>query len=159
VLPKAQIDTDIFYVEPGRFLVSTESCTLRTILGSCVSVCLYDPQLRIGGMNHFMLPRARSADDHSHRYGDRALSALVERLAGLGSAPRRLFASVFGGAAVLSSVSEVMHLGRLNAEYAFDWLADAGIGVVASDVLGSVGRRLDFHIGSGRTSLRLLGGG
>jgi chemotaxis protein CheD len=158
VLPKAQLETDIFYVEPGRFLVSTEPCTLRTILGSCVSVCLYDPVLRMGGMNHFMLPRARSADEQSHRYGDRALTALVERLARLGSDPRRLCASVFGGAAVLSSMSEVMHLGRLNAEYALDWLAEAGIGVVASDVLGSVGRRLDFNIGSGKTSLRLLGG-
>ncbi|HET7543263.1 MAG TPA: chemotaxis protein CheD [Polyangiaceae bacterium] len=156
--PDAQLATDIYYLEPGRLLVSTEPCTLRTVLGSCVSVCLYDPELRLGGMNHFMLPRARTADEKSLRYGDRALTALVERLAQLGAERRRLCASVFGGAAVLSGMSEVTHLGRLNAEYALDWLAEAGIGVVASDVLGSVGRRLDFHPGSGQTTVRLLGG-
>ena len=135
MLPDAQLASDVFYVEPGQLLVSTEPCTLRTVLGSCVSVCLYDPELRMGGMNHFMLPRALVA----------------------GSEPRRLCASVFGGARVLSSMSDVMHLGRRNAEYALDWLAEAGIPIVASDLEGNVGRRLDFHIGSGTTSVRVLG--
>jgi len=157
VLPETQLPSDVFYLEPGRLLVSTEPCTLRTILGSCVSVCLYDPELRMGGMNHFMLPRAPSSNETSFRYGDRALAGLVERLLRLGSEPGRLCASVFGGANVLSNMSEMTHLGHGNAEYALDWLADAGIWVVTSDLLGSVGRRLDFHIGNGKTSVRLLG--
>jgi chemotaxis protein CheD len=158
VLPERQLASDIFYVEPGQLLVSTEPCTLRTILGSCVSVCLYDPELRMGGMNHFMLPRALSPDEQSFRHGDRALAALVSRLERLGSESRRLCASVFGGARVLSSMSDVMHLGRRNAEYAIDWLAEAGIPVVNSELLGNHGRRLDFHIDSGATSVRTLGG-
>jgi len=157
VLPDAQLASDVFYVEPGQLLVSTEPCTLRTVLGSCVSVCLYDAELRMGGMNHFMLPRALVADEQSFRHGDRALAALLSRLERLGSERRRLSASVFGGARVLASMSDVMHLGRRNAEYALDWLAEAGIPVVASDLHGNVGRRLDFHIGSGTTSVRILG--
>ena len=157
MLPDAQVSSDVFYVEPGQLLVSTEPCTLRTVLGSCVSVCLYDPELRMGGMNHFMLPRALSADETSFRHGDRALAALVSRLERLGSEPRRLCASVFGGARVLSSMSDVMHLGRRNAEYALDWLAEAGIPVLTSDLLGSAGRRLDFHVDNGTTSVRVLG--
>jgi chemotaxis protein CheD len=98
-----------------------------------------------------------SADEKSFRHGDRALTALVARFERLGSEPGRLRASVFGGARVLSSMSELMHLGRRNVEYALGWLTEAGISVVASDLLGSVGRRLDFHVGSGSTSVRVLG--
>jgi len=58
---------------------------------------------------------------------------------------------------VLSSMSDVMHLGRRNAEYALDWLAEAGIPVLTSDLLGSAGRRLDFHVDNGTTSVRVLG--
>ncbi len=115
MLPDAQTATEIFYLEPGGLLVSKQPCTLRTVLGSCVAVCLYDPELRQGGMNHFMLPHAPSTQEKSLRYGDRALLALIERLAGMGSDSRRLCASVFGGAGVLLGVSDVMHLGRKNA--------------------------------------------
>src|SRR4051812_49955421 len=84
MLPAEHLDDqrDILYVEPGQLLACTEPRRLRTILGSCVSVCLYDPSLRIGGMNHFMLPRAPQADVLSFRYGDRAM-------AGLGGRPGR----------------------------------------------------------------------
>jgi len=158
VLREASAKSDVFYVEPGQLLVSTEPCTLRTILGSCVSVCLHDPELRMGGMNHFMLPRALSPDEQSFRHGDRALASLVSRLERLGSERRRLSASVFGGARVLAGMSDVMHLGRRNAEYALDWLAEAGIPVVTSELLGNHGRRLDFNVDSGATSIRMLGG-
>lgn len=150
--------SDIFYVEPGQLLISTEPCTLRTILGSCVAVCLYDSKLRIGGMNHYMLARALSANERSFRHGDRALAELLSRLLRLGCDRSNLGASVIGGARVLSSFSDVMHLGRRNSEFAVEWLRDEGIPIVVSDVLGNCARRLDFHVGDGTCSVRLLGG-
>ena len=150
---------DIFYVEPGQLLISTEPCTLRTILGSCVAVCLYDPGLRIGGMNHYMLARALSPHERSFRHGDRALAELLGRLLRLGCDRSSLCATVVGGARVLSTFSDVMHLGRRNSEFATEWLHDEGITVVASDVLGNCARRLDFHVEDGTCSVRLLGGG
>jgi chemotaxis protein CheD len=151
--------SEILYVEPGQLLVCTEPCRLRTILGSCVSVCLYDPKLRQGGMNHFMLPVSASAEVTSTRYGDQAMKGLVERLERLGSDRRQLTASVFGGARVLFDVTEFMHLGRRNVEFALDWLSDEGIQVVEQSVLGQAARRLEFDIASGVCSERKLGAG
>lgn len=155
----AQAVSEILYVEPGQLLVSTEPHLLRTILGSCVSVCLYDPLLRQGGMNHFMLPAARSEHERSFRYGDRSLLAMVERLERLGSSRHKLCASVFGGARMLSGISETLHLGRRNAEFALDWLYEQRIQVVASGLLGDLARRLDFDLSSGACSARPLGDG
>jgi chemotaxis protein CheD len=158
MLAEAAAEPDVLYVEPGQLTVCTEPRRLRTILGSCVSVCLYDPELRHGGMNHFMLPSAPSETEMSTRYGNRALPTLVERLERLGSKRRQLTAGVFGGARVLFGDSEFMHLGRRNVEFAQEWLSQHGISVVSSGVLGSAARRLEFDIGSGECSERTLGG-
>jgi chemotaxis protein CheD len=158
MLAEASEDGPILYIEPGQLLVSTEPCRLRTILGSCVAVCLYDPEQRHGGMNHFMLPTSASAFETSSRYGNRAMPMLLERLERLGSDRRQLCASVFGGARVLFSDSELMHLGRRNVEFAFEWLEQHRITVVNSSVLGSKARRVDLDIESGSCSERTIGG-
>jgi chemotaxis protein CheD len=159
VLAEKLQESEILYVEPGQLLVCTEPRRLRTVLGSCVSVCLYDPKLRQGGMNHFMLPASASADVTSTRYGDQAMKALVERLERLGSDRRQLTASVFGGARVLFEMTELMHLGRRNVDFALEWLSNEGIQVVAQGVLGQAARRLEFDIASGECTERKLGGG
>jgi chemotaxis protein CheD len=120
---------------------------------------MYDPKLRQGGMNHFMLPLSVSADVTSTRYGDNAMQGLVERLERLGSDRRQLTASVFGGARVLLDVTEFMHLGRRNVEFALDWLSNEGVQVVQQSVLGQAARRLEFDIASGVCSERKLGAG
>jgi len=159
VLAEPSLKSEILYVEPGQLLVCTEPCLLKTILGSCVSVCLYDTKLRQGGMNHFMLPSSAAPDVTSTRYGDQAMRALVERLERLGSERRQLNASVFGGARVLFDVTEFMHLGRRNVEFALDWLSNAGIQVLEQGVLGQAARRLEFDIASGACTERKLGAG
>jgi chemotaxis protein CheD len=158
VLAERAPGDDVLYVEPGQLLVSTEPRLLRTILGSCVSVCLYDPTLRQGGMNHFMLPHTPLRDEASFRYGDRAMTALVERLERLGSERGMLCASVFGGAHLLAEFSEVLHLGRANVEFAMHWLARVGITVTESGVLGARARKIEFDLASGACTERLLGG-
>jgi chemotaxis protein CheD len=120
---------------------------------------MYDPKLRHGGMNHFMLPTSASSEMVSTRYGDHAMRGLVERLERLGSDRRQLNASVFGGARVLFDITELMHLGRRNVEFAMEWLSDAGIAIGAQSVLGTAARRLEFDIASGACYERKLGAG
>lgn len=149
---------EVHYVEPGQLLVCAEPRRLRTILGSCVSVCLYDPSLRIGGMNHFMLPRAPLDATTSFRYGDGAMKGLLDRMERLGCEARQLCAHVYGGAKVLSSISETLHLGQLNTEFAFAWLEQRQISVMSSGVLGGRARRLELDVASGRCVEQVLGG-
>lgn len=160
MLAEAPAEPNVLYVEPGQLLVSTEPCRMRTILGSCVAVCLYDPELRHGGMNHFMLPAAASSHETSSKYGNRAMPLLLERLERLGSDRHRLCASVFGGACLLfAATTDLMHLGRRNVDFAVEWLEQHEITIVVSNVLGSKARRVELDIESGACSERAIGGG
>jgi chemotaxis protein CheD len=145
------------YLTPGQIVATGEPCTLRTVLGSCVSVTLFDRHARAGGMNHFLLPGA-APDESSERYGQGALDSLLARLEHLGCATERLEAGVFGGACVVGALAHALHLGERNVDFAFAWLRDRGIDVVARDVLGRVARRLEFSVADGSTRVRLLGG-
>jgi chemotaxis protein CheD len=145
------------YVAPGQVVVATEPCRLKTVLGSCVSVTLFDARVGAGGLNHFLLP-GTAPDDNPERYGQGALDALFGRLERLGSSPKSLQAGVFGGACVLRELSELMHLGERNVEFAFLWLHRKRIEVVTRDVLGQHARRLEFSVADGSTDVRLLGG-
>jgi chemotaxis receptor (MCP) glutamine deamidase CheD len=78
------------YLLPGELHASAEQCQVTTILGSCVSVCLWDQKLRIGGMNHFLLPMWREGGGRSNRFGDLAVRELLERMLRLGSQRKNL---------------------------------------------------------------------
>jgi chemotaxis protein CheD len=139
------------YLAPGRLYASAENAQVTTILGSCVAVCLFDPALRIGGINHFLLPLGAPA---SPRFGDSAIGLLVDRLVELGADRRRLKGKVFGGACVLEAFRDTPSLGARNVEMAEARLAEAGIPIVGRDVGGFLGRKVVFDVGSGAAWVR-----
>ncbi len=141
------------YVLPGRLFVTAEPYVVTTILGSCVAVCLWDPTLRAGGVNHFLLPHRAGPRLSSPRFGDPAMERLIAKTLALGSRPRDLQAKVFGGAHVLDQGDD-RHLGARNVEVAHRVLAREGIPVVAEDVGGKGGRKVIFHTVDGRVLLR-----
>lgn len=143
------------YLQPGEVAVAGAGELLVTILGSCVAVCLHDPVSRVGGMNHFLLPGDHGA---STRHAEGAGRELLRRLDAAGGRHERLQAKVFGGAAVVAAFrNRERHLGLQNAEAALHWLARADIPLVAHDVAGHKGRRLEFAPHSGVARVRLLG--
>ena len=64
----------------GGIFASREPAVVRTVLGSCVSACLFDPLTSVGGMNHFMLPEGDTEADTPTRYGVNAMEVLKTRL-------------------------------------------------------------------------------
>ena len=76
---------------------------MDTLLGSCVAVCMYDPVLRAGGMNHILLPKCR-VGDKSPRCGIHAMELLINELMKLGGDRRRFIAKAFGGGNVLEGI-------------------------------------------------------
>jgi chemotaxis protein CheD len=138
----------IVYLLPGELAAVGGDAprTLTTILGSCVSVCLWDRRGRGGGMNHFLLPRRGPDAPRSSRYGDAAVSLLVSRLLTLGAERGDLRAKVFGGAHVLSSVpTGGRTLGGDNVQVALASLRDERVQMISEDVGGTRGRRLAFN--------------
>jgi chemotaxis protein CheD len=148
------------YLHPGEMFASAMPTEVTTILGSCVALCLWDSQLRVGGMNHFLLPSPPSGEAPSARYGDTAIPRLVLELEKLGSQRRGLRAKLFGGASVGGGVrsSGRAHLGERNVELARKLLAELGIPVVAEDLGGTSGRKLRFRTDDGTALVKKLGG-
>jgi len=144
------------YLHPGQFAVATSACTITTILGSCVAVGLRDAVAGIGGMNHFLLPRAH-VGQASLRFGDVAIPQLIAEVCRLGAEPRRLEAVVVGGACVLDAYRDrPSHVGRQNVRIAMELLGIAGIPVVALEVEGQNGRRVVFHPHTGNLVVKVL---
>src|SRR5882757_9031429 len=88
------------YLLPGQLHASAEPCQIKTILGSCVSICLWDKRRSTGAMNHFLLPVSREGQPASLRFADVATNVLLEQLHRLGCRPPNLRAKLFGGAAL-----------------------------------------------------------
>jgi chemotaxis protein CheD len=158
VLEVAHDANGTVYLAPGQLFATAEPRTLRTVLGSCVAVCLYDPVLRVGGMNHFLLPGTGTSAEPSGRYGEHAMTVLWDELVALGAHPTGVRACVFGGARVLAGISDLMHLGQRNVEFALAWLAARRIAIDDRNVLGTRARRVEFRVSDGVATVRMLGG-
>ena len=82
---------------PTQYLVVDDTTALTTTLGSCVAACLRDPVLKIGGMNHFLLPEGNAGDGAPARYGSYAMELLINDMLKRGAHRKRIEAKVFGG--------------------------------------------------------------
>ena len=103
------------YLLPGEFHASAEPCQIRTILGSCVSICVWDVSHLAGGMNHFLLPSSREAEPGSLRFADLATKALLEELLRVGCRLPNLRAKIFGGGSMFQKKNRLaISLGEQN---------------------------------------------
>lgn len=143
-------------INPGGWAVESER-PITTLLGSCVAVCLYDPKLRLAGMNHFLLPsRAKSAgdDDDVILAGDYSMEVLLNTMLSKGAAKQRIVAKAFGGGTIVTSI--LMAIGQRNADFAQEWLKREGIPLAAQDFGGAWSRKVIFTPDGGDAFCRRL---
>src|SRR3954469_25615514 len=139
------------FLSPGEVICIAQPTLITTVLGSCVSVTLWDKDRRIGGLNHFVLPRGGART----RYGDSAIQELLQGVLDLGAHLRSLEAKMFGGAAVLPVGGEGT-VGTANVAFALGELARRGIPVVGRRTGGASGRQLVFNTETGEAFVRGL---
>ncbi|HOJ77321.1 MAG TPA: chemotaxis protein CheD [Bacillota bacterium] len=133
-----------YYLQPGYIFISKEPYLIHTVLGSCVSVCLWDSVLKFGGMNHFIY--SHHSDVRTGRYGDVAIPYLIRLMQKHGSDLKNLKAHLIGGAESIQLNSMV---GRVNAKLAEELLQKYQIEVVTRDLGGHNGRKVIFNNLSG----------
>jgi chemotaxis protein CheD len=154
-----EFNVDAVKLLPGQYHASRGPGSITTVLGSCVSTCLWDPVQRIGGMNHFMLPgdqaSAASPSGVSGRLGVYAMELLINEMLRLGADRRRLVAKVFGGARVLQAF-ETLDVGAMNSSFVLEFLREEAITVQAQDLLGVSPRKLHFFPDTGKVQMRKL---
>jgi chemotaxis protein CheD len=149
---------DIFLM-PGDYFVGDGRYRVRTLLGSCVSVTLWHPALRIGAMSHFLLPghgrrKSDRPSDKPGMYGADAMQLLVEGMAQHGVPLVQCQGKIFGGGAMFPRSDKVRDIGMQNGDYARSMLQQHGIHVVSESLFGEGHRQLIFTIRNGEVLSR-----
>ncbi len=145
-------------VLPGEYYVTRQDKLIVTVLGSCVSACIYDRVAGLGGINHFMLPldsQEQTLVDPSVRYGSHALEVLLNHLYKLGARKDQLEAKVFGGGDVLAAAGSQV-IGERNAEFLLSYLEAENIPVASQSLLGPWPQKVYFFPASGRVLVKKL---
>jgi chemotaxis protein CheD len=124
------------------------------VLGSCVSVCLYDRIRGTGGANHYVIARWGGRGEPTDRYGDVSIPHLIDAMVASGSRKSSLVAGVYGGGELLDIDWGQLRGGETNAEVALSLLGKSGIPVVARDLGGRMGRRIAFESATGNVTIR-----
>lgn len=144
---------------PGEYYVSTRGEIITTVLGSCVSACVRDPVLGIGGMNHFMLPHGHPDSrwgntlSQETRYGTFAMECLLNDMFKLGARRERLEFKVVGGGRVLVKMSDI---GQRNVEFIREFLKTEKFRVTAEDLGGDFPRKVVYMPETGRMRVKRL---
>jgi len=145
----------------GGVHASAEPAVVKTLLGSCISVCLFDPVRLVGGMNHFMLPRGAGSsgtDPDGTRFGVHAMDSLIGALMKLGADRRRFVAKFFGGAHVLNMKESATAVPQQNISFIREFLQIEGFPILAEDVGGYHPRHVRFYTQSARAMVKRVDG-
>ncbi|HEY2419259.1 MAG TPA: chemoreceptor glutamine deamidase CheD [Steroidobacteraceae bacterium] len=147
---------------PGEYYVSTLGERIATVLGSCVSACVRDRRLGVGGMNHFMLPLDASQGTSAWgavasaatRYGNVAMERLINDILKLGGRRESLEVKLVGGGKVLDGMD--IDIGARNIEFVRKYVADEGFGVAGEDLGGIFPRKVHYAPNSGKLRVKKL---
>ncbi len=148
----------------GEFRASKDSREVLVAygLGSCVGVSIYDPEGKIGGLAHVMLPNSTDALSQSPlgKFADCAVPLLVEEMVKLGARPRRLLGKIAGGAQMLLVArlsNNILNVGERNILAVKAAMELHGIPITRSDTGGHRGRTMAVHLATGKTTVRIVG--
>lgn len=158
--PKGELVPTI-YLKPADLHVSEEPSRVVTVLGSCVSVTLYNRRLRVGAVCHGALARCRLHQDcspkckHRFRFMDCAIGYMIRRFHRLGIANSEIEVKLFGGADTFGSNRDNA-VGAMNIKVSLEILEREKLKIVAADVGDSFGRKLIFFTHTGIAYVKRL---
>ncbi len=150
-MPGKKASVDIF-LQPGEYFVGNADYRIRTLLGSCVSITLWHPRLRIGAMSHFLLASrpSRSPAEPDGRYGEEVMWLMLRELRTAGVMPTECQGKIFGGGDMFPGARTTpIHVGKRNGETARELLHAHGIPILSESLFGVGHRQIIFDVSSG----------
>lgn len=137
-----------YFLQPGYIYFSKTPAIVRTVLGSCVAVTLWDKVQQYGGMNHFLHPWTKDPSEATPQFGNVATAALLQIMEDAGCRREDIVAQITGGATPDgASASDV---GQGNVQVAREILSRKGIPVLSEDIGGTMGRKIVFDTYTGQ---------
>lgn len=153
----ARFGTTVHKINEGGFCVLSRSDHLiMTTLGSCISVCMFDPVIKVGGMNHFLLPQDNGNEDKNAfnmRFGNNAMETLLNEILKRGGQKSRLLLKAFGAGNVLNIRANI---GSKNQAFLKQYITDEGMTLETCDLGGKLPRGVIFYPSTGKVYVKLL---
>ncbi|MGD8784716.1 MAG: chemoreceptor glutamine deamidase CheD [Thioalkalispiraceae bacterium] len=145
---------------PGEYYVTTNQELIVTVLGSCVSACIRDPGMAIGGMNHFMLPISGDVSrtaltSEATRYGNFAMEKLINDILKNGGRREALEIKLFGGGKVIAHMHQA-DVGNRNINFAREYVQVEGFKVAAEDLGDIYPRKVVYDPITGKVQVKKL---
>lgn len=145
-------------LNPGEYYATHQEEIITTVLGSCVTACVFDPYAKVGGMNHFMLPGCSSGKSNTgfamaSKFGIYAMEYMLNAVLKLGGSKDRLEVKLFGGANVIDAKMDV---GQNNIEFALEYVHVERLNVLIKDLGGPHPRKLVFFPCTGKVLVKKL---
>ena len=145
---------------PGEYYVTTAEELIVTVLGSCISACIRDRVLGIGGMNHFMLPQTDGdgswgggSVNTATRYGNYAMEHMINDILKNGGKRENLEVKVCGGGKILQKMTDI---GMKNIAFVRTYLSMEGLDLVAEDVGDIYPRKVQYMPLTGKLRVKKL---
>jgi chemotaxis protein CheD len=125
----------------GEFAVGSdnEGIAFKTLLGSCVAIMFYDKNVKIKGMNHFLLPATENANEDM-KYGLYSVEAMLNEMYKLGCRKENMAAKISGGADIMNIGSMSKSIGHRNVEFAHTFCRSEGFRIISDHTRGNDGR-------------------
>lgn len=157
-----QMNMEMVKILPGEFYVTTSDEIIATVLGSCISVCIRDAKLGIGGMNHFMLPENNKKNDDSWkyneidkaaRYGSDAMEHLVNEILKNGGSKKRFEIKITGGGRIMAKMNDI---GAKNISFIKKYLQTEGYTITTEDLGEIYPRKVRYFPKTGKLQVKKL---
>ena len=147
---------------PGEYYVTNQNELITTVLGSCVSACIRDKELGIGGMNHFMLPQTNVGKINkgseaivgiATRYGNYAMEHLINTILSNGGKRKNLEVQVFGGGKIIPALTDV---GLKNIDFVLSYLDQEGLRLLSRDLGDIYPRKVVYFPSTGKVAMKKI---
>lgn len=155
---------DLVKVGMADYKVGRAPSTLISYgLGSCIGISLYDPQTKIGGLLHIMLPDSTQSrpTDNPAKFADTGIPLMLKDVLELGASRSRLVAKIAGGAQMFafSNTTDVMRVGFRNAEACKRILKELNIPIIGEDTGANYGRTVQINLEDGVYTVKTINKG
>ncbi len=141
------------FLLPGEFYFGKDYKTVKTLLGSCIAITMWNDRLKVGGMCHFKLPE-RLNKDHGElngNYGDEALLLFMDGLKKYNLKPSEMMVGVYGAGNMFADIvkNDERSIGMQNIKLAHRCLSRRGFKITHEALGGEVSRKISFNIATG----------
>jgi chemotaxis protein CheD len=143
-------------IRMGEMAVAREDGVLRTLLGSCIGLALYDRKRKVGGLAHVVLPESRGGTDKPGKFMDTAIPALFQDMKKLAGGAIEPTARIVGGANMFAT-EVVATIGEQNVEASERVLGALQIPIVGRHCGGDKGRRMSLDTATGLIIIEIVG--